>query len=88
MIEDDPGMRELVDQASAELEIAQMIYDARESAGLSQAQLAKLIGTTQSVISRLEDANYRGHSLMMLNRIAAALGKRVELRLVPARKAS
>jgi transcriptional regulator with XRE-family HTH domain len=81
-------MRELVDQASAELEIAQKIYDAREGAGLSQAQLAKLIGTTQSVISRLEDANYRGHSLMMLNRVAAALGKRVELRLVPARKAS
>jgi len=40
------------------------------------------------VISRLEGADYRGHSLMMLRRIAAALGKRVELKLVPARKAS
>ena len=84
----DPGMRRMIEESTAELEIAQMIYDTREKAGLSQAELAKLVGTTQSVISRLEDADYRGHSLMMLRRIAAALGKRVELKLVPARKAS
>jgi hypothetical protein len=36
-----------------------------------------MIGTTQSVISRLEDADYRGHSLRMLARIAAALNQRL-----------
>jgi transcriptional regulator with XRE-family HTH domain len=51
---------------------------------LSQRQLAKLIGTSASVICRLEDANYEGHSLAMLNRIAAALKQRVEIRFVPA----
>ena len=57
--------------------IAQLIYDLRNEAGLSQQQLAQLVGTTQSVISRLEDADYRGHSLTMLRRIAQALGKRL-----------
>jgi transcriptional regulator with XRE-family HTH domain len=58
----------------------------RQRAGLSQAELAKRIGTTQSVISRLEDADYEGHSLAMLNRIAAAVERRVEIRFVPRRR--
>jgi predicted transcriptional regulator len=44
--------------------------------------LARRVGTTQSVISRLEDAGYEGHSLAMLNRIAAAMERRVEIRFV------
>ena len=48
-------------------------------------QLAKLVGTTPSVICRLEDADYEGHSLAMLRRIAAALNKRVEIRFVSVR---
>lgn len=46
--------------------------------------MVKLVGTTTSVISRLEDAEYRGHWLKMLQRIAAAVGKRFELRFVDA----
>ena len=49
----------------------------RIEAGLTQQQLAALVGTTQSVISRLEDADYDGHSLSILNRIAAALQKKL-----------
>ena len=56
--------------------------------GLSQRQLAKLVFTTASVICRLEDADYDGHSLAMLRRIAAALDKRVEIRFLPAKKKS
>ena len=40
------------------------------------------LGTTNTVISRLENDDYEGHSLAMLRRIAAALGKRVEVRFV------
>jgi len=61
----------------ANREVAQKIYDLRQQAGLSQTELAKRAGTTQSVISRLEDADYEGHSLTMLNRIAAAVERRV-----------
>ena len=52
-------------------------------AGLTQAELADLIGTQQPVISQLENADYEGHSLTMLERIAEALKMKVELRLVP-----
>lgn len=67
-------------------DVAQMIYDARTKAGLTQAELAKLIGTRQSVISRLEHADYEAQSLSMLERIAAALHLEVELRLKPAKR--
>jgi ribosome-binding protein aMBF1 (putative translation factor) len=63
--------------------IAREIYTLRTKAGLTQRQLAKMIGTTASAISRLEDADYRGHSLPMLQRISAALNRRVEVRFVP-----
>lgn len=76
----DRKLREEVRQAGFQLEVAQLIHDARTAAGLTQAELATLVGTNQSVVSRLEDANYEGHSLSMLRRIAQALGKRLELR--------
>ena len=72
-----------LEEARASAEVARRIYDLREQAGLTQSQLAKAVGTTTSAISRLEDADYEGHSLSMLRRIAAALDKRVEIRFVP-----
>jgi len=56
------------------------------SGGVTQRQLAGKLGTTASVICRLEDADYEGHSLAMLRRIAEVLGKRIEIRFVPADK--
>ena len=82
----DPKRQQAFEEEVANREVAQSIYDLRQRAGLSQAELAKRIGTTQSVISRLEDADYEGHSLAMLNRIAAAVERRVEIRFVPRRR--
>lgn len=65
--------------------VARKIYDLRMKSGLSQRALAKLVGTSASAICRLEDADYEGHSLAMLNRIAEALNRRVEIRFVPIR---
>lgn len=81
----DPERAASFEAELANAEIAQMIYDLRKKAGLTQHQLAKRIGTTASVICRLEYADYKGHSLPMLRRIAVALGKRVEIRFVPAK---
>jgi ribosome-binding protein aMBF1 (putative translation factor) len=67
-------------------EIARKIYRLRTRAGISQRELAKRVGTTASAICRLEDADYEGHSLFMLKRIAAALNKRVEIRFVSAKQ--
>ena len=72
-----------LEKARAEDELARKIHQLREEAGLTQARLAKMIGTTESVISRLENSDYSGHSLKMLRRVADAVGKRVEIRFVP-----
>ena len=61
--------------------VARRIYDLRTRAGLTQAELAARVDTTQSAISRLEDADYEGHSLSMLRRIAEALGARMDVNL-------
>ena len=84
--EGKPEMMALLEEERANLDIACKIYDLRNKAGLTQKQLARLVGTTASVISRLEDADYEGHSLSMLRRVAAALDKRVEIRFVPVRR--
>lgn len=80
---DDAELRHLVGQEKLNVRIAEMIHDARSAAGLTQADLANLVGTTQSVISRLEDADYEGHSISMLQRIADAFHQRLEVRFVP-----
>ena len=65
------------------LSIAQSIYNLRTENNLSQKQLAEQIGTTQSVISRLEDADYDGHSLAMLRKIALVFHRTVQIKFVP-----
>ena len=82
----DPKRQQAFEEAVANREVAQRIHELREQAGLSQTELAKRVGTTQSVISRLEDADYEGHSLAMLNRIAAAVERRVDIRFLPRRR--
>jgi ribosome-binding protein aMBF1 (putative translation factor) len=74
-----------LERARADDAVARKIVELRTKGGLSQRALAKLVGTTASVICRLEDADYDGHSLAMLNRVAAALHRRVEIRFVPLR---
>lgn len=71
--------------ATLSARIAQEIYSLRVQAGLTQQQLAGLVGTTGSAISRLEDADYEGHSLKMLQRIGLALNRRLEVRFTPLR---
>lgn len=66
-------------------EIPRKIYVLRTKAGLSPRDLAKLVGTSASAICRLEDAEYEGHSMARLKRIAEALNKRVEIRFVSIR---
>jgi predicted transcriptional regulator len=83
--EGKPKMLAALEEARNEDEIARKIHELRTKAGLSQRQLAKRVGTTASVICRLEDADYGRHSLSMLRRIAKALDRRVEIRFVPLR---
>lgn len=83
-IEEQPERKSSIQDERVSAQAAQLIYDLRKDAGLSQKQLAELIGTTQSVISRLEDSDYLGHSLSMLDKIARALNKQVKINVVEA----
>jgi len=76
-VQDDPERKAAVETERVNAEIARLIYTMRTEEGLTQGQLAELVGTTQSVISRLEDSDYEGHSLSMLNRIADALQRKL-----------
>ncbi|NEO21927.1 MULTISPECIES: helix-turn-helix transcriptional regulator [unclassified Moorena] len=78
-IRTDPEMEGMIAEASLNAEVAQLIYEARTKAGLTQKQLAELVGTKQPVIARLEDADYEGQSLSMLQKIARALNHRVAI---------
>lgn len=82
-VDGKPEMKAMLEEELANLDVAEQIHLRRAQAGLSQRQLAELVGTTASAISRLERANYEGHSLSMLRRIAAALNTQVKVSFVP-----
>ena len=82
---DDEELRQMIAEETVNAEVARLIYKVRKTAGLTQAELAELIGSKQPVIARLEDADYEGHSLTMLQRIALALNQRLEINFVPAK---
>jgi hypothetical protein len=76
---DDPERVSSYEEALTNAEVASAIYALRAEAGLSQRALAKRVGTTASVICRLEDADYEGHSLSTLRRVADAMGRDVAI---------
>ena len=79
---DDAELRDMIAEETVNVRVARLIHEARTTANLTQQELADLIHSKQPVVARLEDADYEGHSLSMLDRIATALGKRVEISFV------
>jgi transcriptional regulator with XRE-family HTH domain len=78
----DPEFRSHYAEADAEYTIIETLIRARNDAKLSQAELAKRIGTTQSAIARLESGGI-SPSLSTLRRYAAATGTRLRMELLP-----
>ena len=79
----NPKLSAEVEKQLLNFSIATLIFNEREIAGLTQKELAKRVGSHQSVIARLEDADYGGHSISMLWKIADALGSELKLVFVP-----
>lgn len=77
----DPRTDPAVQSFADDFRIAQMVYDARNAAGMSQEQLADAVGTSTDVISQLEDADYEGQSLGLLRRIAGRLDLKLHVEL-------
>lgn len=78
----DPDLAAAVARERFNASVGEAILNARLQSGLTQSQLAQSVGMHQSVIARLEDADYDSHSLRVLRRIAEALGKRIDIRFV------
>jgi DNA-binding XRE family transcriptional regulator len=78
-----PEMEKYFEELGVKADIARQLYNLRNQAGLTQEQLADLLGVEASVIDDIEETDYDGDFLAMASRIAAALHRRVEVRLVP-----
>jgi predicted transcriptional regulator len=74
-------VRQELKNNEAEYKIIEEIITARQEKNLTQKDLAELVGTRQSNISRLESGNYNP-TLDFLNKIARAIGKELEIRIV------
>lgn len=79
----DRALNALYQRELARLEIANQIATLRARRGLSQADLARRIGTRQAGVARMERNNYRGYNMKTLAKVAAALGARLEVKFVP-----
>jgi len=73
--------KKMFDEYGEQLEVAYQILQLRKKQKVSQCQLAKKIGTTQSNVARME-AGKQNLSTDMLVRVASALGKKLEVRFV------
>lgn len=76
----DPEVRREYDALGPEFDLIESLLAARARAGLTQAQLAERMGTTQSVIARLEGGRTTP-SMATLNRYAKATGSRLRVAL-------
>ena len=81
-----PERIESLEEERTQAALAHELFELRKEAGLTQEQLAVKIGTDKSVISRLENADYDGHSLPTLRRISEALGYELEVRFVSTKR--
>lgn len=79
----DPKVRTEYDRLGPVYALVGAMVDARHDAGLTQEEVAERMGTTQSVVARLENAHHMP-SLDLVTRYAAALGRRVRFDLVAA----
>ena len=83
-----PAERETYNAAATEadiaMDLAQLVYDARTNAGLSQTELADRIGTNQATICQIEDSGGSHTTLTTLTRIAHATGQTPRVDIHPA----
>jgi DNA-binding XRE family transcriptional regulator len=80
----DPEFKAHYQEERQALKLAMKIAKLREKKGLSQKQMAKLMGTSQQAVSRIESGEYEGFTLKTLEKIAEATGTKVKIEFVAA----
>lgn len=83
LLKQDPSMKEELEKAERAWDIAFQVCNLRKKSGLTQTQLAKLVGTKQSNIARIESADYTGYTLKTLEKVTRALKARLQIKIVP-----
>jgi len=78
----DPEFKAHYQEERQALKLALKIAQLREKKGLSQQQMAKLMGTSQQTISRIESGEYEGFTLKTLEKIAAATDTKVQIEFI------
>ena len=78
----DPEFKKYYEEERQALKLAMKIAELRSQKGLTQQELAKLMGTSQQAISRIESGEYEGFTLKTLEKIAEATGMRVKIEFV------
>lgn len=73
-IKSNPGLKRELEKVDRAVEIAYQIYSLRKKKGLTQSQLAKSIGVSQSNIARIESADYNHYTIRTLRKVAEGLG--------------
>lgn len=79
----DPAFRAEYEKLKPEFALALALIEARAKAGLTQTEVAKKMGTTQSVVARIESGQ-NPPNLKTLERYANAVGRRIQVKLVAA----
>ena len=77
----DPDFAARFKKAGEAWDVALQLATLRKECGLSQKELANLVGTSQQQISRLESPSYEGHSLSMLRRVSEVLGATIHIKI-------
>ncbi len=82
LLKQDASLKKEFEKVDRAWDIAFQMYNLRKKAGLTQTQLAKLVGTKQSNIARIESADYTGYTLKTLEKVAHALKASLEIKIV------
>lgn len=73
------AFRQEYDDRREATNVARQLYALREKRGLTQAELARRIGTNQQAISRLENPHYKGYTVAFLQKVVEALGGKIKI---------
>ena len=78
----DPEGRRLYEEEAAKKELWLQLVEARQAAGLTQAQMAGRLGVSQAQVARVEKRGYDAYTLTTLRRYVQALGEGFSLEVV------
>ncbi|HLC26407.1 MAG TPA: helix-turn-helix transcriptional regulator [bacterium] len=78
-VDRNPQVRKMADEMLNEMRVEQDLAALREERGISQSQLAKLLGVSQPAIAKIESGKVKNLTLKTLVRYATALGGEVKI---------